>query len=129
LPADSASLGRWGEEEAARFVRREHHYKVLYRNFRAPRGGEVDLVCRDRREQTLVFIEIKTRRSDLYGRPGAAVNQEKQRLIIRGAMAWLRLLDNPDIPFRFDVVEIIATPEPRANLIQNAFQLPDGMIY
>jgi len=101
---------------------------VLYRNFRAPRGGEVDIVCRER--DTLVFVEVKTRSSDAYGSPAEAVNREKQRLITRGALAWLRLLDNPDLIFRFDIVEIVMRGEvPDFNLIRNAFQLREPYIY
>src|SRR5215210_3734635 len=121
-------LGRYGEKLAARFLRREHHYKVLYRNFRAPRGGEVDIVCRD--GDTLVFVEVKTRSTTFFGRPAEAVNLEKQQLITRGALAWLRMLDNPDLLFRFDIVEIVMeSGQPEFNLIRNAFQLSEHYIY
>src|SRR5829696_5629567 len=85
-------LGREGERLAARFLRK-HGYKILYRNFRAPHGGEADLVCRDKGTDTLVFVEVKTRRGGGYGTPAEAVTVDKQQLIIRGALAWLRLLD------------------------------------
>lgn len=104
---------------------------MLYRNFRAPRGGEVDIVCRDKSCDTLVFVEVKTRRSREHGDPSAAVNAQKQQLISRGAMAWLRMLDFPDVRFRFDIVEVIVDGDGRAefNVIQNAFQLPEPLIY
>ena len=122
-------LGRRGEQLAARYLRKRR-YKVLYRNFRAPRGGEVDIVCRDRSCDTLVFVEVKTRRSVYFGGPALAVNQEKQKLIARGALAWLRMLGHPDLRFRFDIVEvIIGDRETSLNVIQNAFQLPDGYMY
>lgn len=127
-PADPLALGRWGEEAAARFLK-NHRFKILYRNFRAPGGGEVDLICRDRAEATLVFVEVKTRRSELYGRPSDAVDAKKQRLILRGAMAWLRMLDMPDITFRFDIVEILAQNPPEYTHIRSAFALPDHYIY
>jgi putative endonuclease len=125
---DSAALGRWGENYASHFLRREG-FRILYRNFRAKGGGEVDLVCRDVAEATLVFVEVKTRWNEDHGRPFSAVDRTKQDLIIRGACAWLRLLDNPEIPFRFDVLEILASPQPLANLIRDAFHLPDNTIY
>ena len=62
-------------------------------------------MCRD--NDTLVFIEVKTRTREDFGRPFAAVDREKQKRISRGALAWLRMLENPDILFRFDVVEVI----------------------
>ncbi len=122
-------LGRRGEQLAARHLRKRR-YKVLYRNFRAPRGGEVDIVCRDKSCDTLVFVEVKTRRSVYFGSPALAVNQEKQKLIARGALAWLRMLGHPDLRFRFDIVEVvIGDRETTLNVIQNAFQLPDHYMY
>ena len=117
-------LGREGERLAERYLRRRR-YKILYRNFRAPHGGEVDLVCRDRTCDTLAFVEVKTRRSEAFGTPAEAVNREKQTLIARGAMAWLRLLDDPEINYRFDIVEIVlADSGPEIRLVKNAFPLP-----
>jgi putative endonuclease len=99
---------------------------VLRRNFRAKGGGEVDLVLRDIAEKTLVFAEVKTRTSDEEGRPADAVTRDKEELISRGARAWLRLLDRPDVNFRFDIVEVIVGDgEPRINVIKSAFLLPE----
>ena len=119
-------LGRRGEECAAKHLRR-NGYKILYRNFKPARGGEVDLVCRDKAANALVFVEVKTRSSRIFGDPASAVNLDKQNLIARGALTWLRMLDNPDVPFRFDIVEVIFDGETPAacNVICNAFQLPD----
>ena len=122
-------LGREGERLAQRYLRRQR-FKILYRNFRAPHGGEVDLVCRDKSCDTLVFVEVKTRRGLGYGTPGEAVTRDKQKLIARGALAWLRLLDHPDILFRFDIVEIVFEDgRPVFNLIKDAFKLPEPYIY
>jgi putative endonuclease len=129
LPLASEShltLGRWGEDQAARHVKRLG-WKILRRNFRAPGGGEVDLVCRDC--DTLVFAEVKTRRSEEMGRPLDAVNQKKQQLIRRGALHWLRLLEMPDITFRFDVIEVLATDPVEIRVIESAFTLPDPLRY
>lgn len=120
------ALGQWGEEQAARHVR-GLGWKILRRNFRAPGGGEVDLVCRDR--ETLVFAEVKTRRSEEMGRPIDAVDGTKQSLIRRGALYWLRLLDMPDITFRFDVIEVLATDPVEIRVIESAFTLPDPYRY
>ncbi|HEV2095221.1 MAG TPA: YraN family protein [Chthoniobacterales bacterium] len=120
--------GARGEKLAAKFLRRAG-YKILFRNFRGRSGGEIDLVCRD--DDTLVFVEVKTRTREDFGRPLDAVGREKQKRIARGGLAWLRLLDNPDILFRFDVVEIVIADhsEPRIELIRDAFPLPDPYIY
>ncbi len=87
------------------------------------------MVCRDR--DTLVFVEVKTRTREDFGRPLEAVHASQQRRISLGALAWLRLLGNPDILFRFDVVEVVlaAGAPPRIELIRNAFQLPEPYIY
>src|SRR5437763_13489982 len=115
--------GAQGETLACRFLRRKG-YKILYRNFRGRTGGEIDVVCRDR--DTLVFVEVKTRTREDFGRPLAAVNRDKRNRISRGGLAWLRLLDDPDILFRFDVVEVIIAEgmEPRLENLRNAVSLP-----
>lgn len=116
-------MGRRGEEIAARHLRRIG-YKILYRNFRAPKGGEVDLVCRD--GDTLVFVEVKTRSSEAFGAPAEAVTSSKQQLIARGAQAWLKLLGHPDIYYRFDIVEVrMNGKKVDVNVIQNAFETPN----
>ena len=120
--------GARGEKLACRLLRRSG-YKILYRNFKGRSGGEIDIVCRDR--DTLVFVEVKTRTREDFGRPIAAVDREKQKRISRGGLNWLRMLDNPDILFRFDVVEVIIAEDasPRLELIKNAFPLSKPYIY
>jgi putative endonuclease len=113
---------------ACRYLKR-NGYKILFRNFRGRSGGEIDVVCRD--NDTLVFIEVKTRGREDFGRPVEAVDREKRKRISRGALAWLRMLDNPDIFFRFDIVEvvIVADAKPRIELIKNAFPLSKPYLY
>ncbi len=98
------ALGRRGERLAGRYLRR-HGYKILYRNFRPANGGEIDIVCRQKK--TLVFVEVKTRAPGGVGRPADAVTPDKEEAIMRGAAAWLRLLGHPDIPVRIDIVEVV----------------------
>ena len=126
--AEHLERGARGEKLACRFLR-QHGYKILYRNFRGRSGGEIDIVCRD--GDTLTFVEVKTRRDDDFGRPFDAITQDQRKRISRGALAWLRLLDNPDILFRFDVVEVIMNQKepPRLELIRNAFGLSAPYIY
>jgi putative endonuclease len=120
--------GARGETLACRYLKR-NGYKVLFRNFRGRSGGEIDVVCRD--NDTLVFIEVKTRGREDFGRPFEAVDREKRKRISRGALAWLRMLDNPDILFRFDVVEVVIAggSKPRIELIKNAFPLSRPYLY
>ena len=127
-PPRHLRLGTRGENLACQFLKK-NGYKILYRNFKGRTGGEIDVICRDR--DTLVFVEVKTRTREDFGRPLEAVNREKRNRIARGGLAWLRLLDDPDILFRFDVVEVVIGEgeEPRLELLQNAFSLPDRYIY
>jgi putative endonuclease len=122
------ALGRAGEKLAARHLRSNGH-KILFRNFRAPHGGEVDIVCRDKRHNELVFVEVKTRSSEDFGRPLDAVDRKKRRLILRGAMTWLGMLDMPDMVFRFDVVEVVMSSPVVVRHIENAFRMPDNYSY
>jgi putative endonuclease len=85
------------------------------------------LVCRDRREATLVFVEVKTRTTDAFGAPRLGVTRAQQQRIIQGAKEWLRLLNDPGVPYRFDVVEVLMKPAPQINLIRGAFQMPDDI--
>jgi len=116
-------VGRTGERLAAMAVRREGG-KVLYRNFRPKEGGEVDLVYRE--GEILVFAEVKTRTSELFARPARAVDRGKQRLIIRGANAWLRELNFPTILFRYDIIEVVLLPgqAPKIHFVRGAFTSP-----
>ena len=115
-------MGRRGEKLAERELHR-NGFKVLYRNYRAPGGGEVDLVCRD--GETLVFVEVKTRTSEAFGTPAEAVTPDKQRLIARGALSWLKLLGRPKLLYRFDIVEVrMQGKQAEISLIRNAFTLP-----
>ncbi|GAB4173016.1 MAG: hypothetical protein Fur0032_12520 [Terrimicrobiaceae bacterium] len=122
--ADHIARGRRGEEMAARVLRAKG-FRILRRNFRPPRGGEIDIVARD--QEVLVFVEVKARGGDDFGRPSVAVDRKKRRRIIMGAMSWLRLLDLPDIAFRFDIVEVIDDSE--VTHIENAFNLPEPLHY
>ena len=90
--------------------------------------GEVDIVARH--GKALSFVEVKTRTSTAFGRPADAVNKDKQQLIQRGALDWLRLLGNPRIPIRFDIAEVVLVSGemPAINIIENAFVLPDSSL-
>lgn len=117
-------FGAEGEKIAAGYLRR-HGFRILYRNFRSSAGGEIDLVCRDRREACLVFVEVKRRRALRYGVPSLAVHGPKQHFLVRGAAAWLRLLGEPEVLCRFDVIELIGDGNsPEIRHIRDAFPVP-----
>ena len=95
-------LGWQGETVAARFLRRRG-YKILAHGERA-KSGELDLVAID--GQTVVFVEVKTRRSASTGHPAEAVTPDKQRRLTRAAVAWLKRHGLLEHPARFDVVAV-----------------------
>ena len=104
--ADSPVHLQRGElgELAAKEHLRQLGLKFLLANYRSERG-EVDLIFRD--QDCLVFIEVKTRSSEAWTRPAAAVNARKRRLLTLTALDYLRLLRNPPIKIRFDIVEVL----------------------
>jgi putative endonuclease len=128
-PTAKIALGERGEDHACRYLRR-HGYKILVRRFKS-RAGEIDVICRQ--GEWLVFVEVKTRKSDQYGAPSEAVAREKQKHMSKVALDYLRLLDNPQIRWRFDIVEVIlqeGTRKPEdIRLIQNAFDLSEPFVY
>ncbi|HWB14509.1 MAG TPA: YraN family protein [Pirellulales bacterium] len=97
-----ATLGQRGEALAARWLKK-HGYTIVARGSRGALG-EIDLVAVDGR--TVVFVEVKTRRSQDAGHPADAVDNEKQRRLTRLAIAYLRRHGLLECPARFDVVAI-----------------------
>ena len=95
--------GELGEHAAETYLK-ARGLKYLARNFRSTHG-EIDLVFRD--QDCLVFIEVKTRSSEGWTRPAAAVDARKRRLLSLTALDYLKLLKNPPVKFRFDIVEVL----------------------
>jgi len=110
--------GRLGERAARRHLRRLG-LKFLTANFRSPRG-EMDLIFRD--DDCLVFVEVKTRSSEDWMRPAAAVNAERRRRLTRTALDYLRLLKNPSVKVRFDIVEVLL----ESGQVHEVRHLPNG---
>lgn len=98
------TLGRFGEQVAARFLTEERGMVVLDRNWRCE-AGEIDLVLRD--GAVLVVCEVKTRTSLTYGTPHEAVDQRKLRRLRRLAIAWLRAHDVSAPDVRVDLVAVL----------------------
>ena len=120
-PPRSAVVGAWGEARAAAFLKTAG-YAVIGQNVRPDRHDEIDLVVR--RGDTLVFVEVKTRRREDFGRPLSAVNPRKRHALNRAAAAYVRKAGYPRLFFRFDVVEVLGQPEvgePLIRHVENAF--------
>ena len=122
-------LGARGEKAAAKYLRRRG-YKILLKNFRSGKA-EVDIIARHK--DWLVFVEVKTRKTEEFGLPSEAVQRDKQRNLSKAALDYLRLLGNPKIHFRFDIVEVVIADGAKKpgdiRLIQNAFDLSEPFIY
>jgi putative endonuclease len=95
--------GELGERAAKKHLK-QLGLKYLTANFKSDRG-EIDLVFRD--DNCLVFVEVKTRSSEEWTRPAAAVDKRKRRLLCQTALDYLRLLKNPPVKIRFDIVEVL----------------------
>ena len=110
-------LGKRGEELAADYLR-EKGYRILETNWRFGRN-ELDLIAKDR--DTLVVVEVKTRRKNTISEPEMAVNREKQRSIIRSANAFVKIR-KWNIEVRFDIISILISEETEEiNHIPDAF--------
>ncbi len=115
--------GKWGERQAVRFLKNKR-YRMVGERVRVGRHDEIDIVAKDR--ETLVFVEVKTRRNEQYGRPFSAVGREKRKRLSRAAVGYLRKHKLQPPYIRFDVVEVIGEPngkEPEIRHIENAFPL------
>lgn len=97
-----------GEDAAVRHLVSQG-MKILARNYRVGRLGEIDIIAQD--GDTLCFIEVKARRGDRYGTPAEAVSPVKRHTIIKVAQVYAGRNGIYDRPLRFDVVEIYMGPD------------------
>lgn len=110
-------LGKKGEMLASRYLLNEG-YAVLHYNWRSGHK-EIDLIAKQ--GDMLVFVEVKSRASELYGNAEDAVTNNKIRLLISAAQAYI-LKYGVDLKFRFDVITVIGQCEPyRIEHIEDAF--------
>ncbi len=95
-------LGKSGEDAAVAYLKRKK-FSLIERGFRFHRG-EIDIIAYD--GDTLVFIEVKTRRDDMFGLPEESVTQAKQAQLRRVAEAYLMVNRLCQVPCRFDVLSV-----------------------
>ena len=116
-------FGKESESIAIRHLKKSG-YKILEQNYRN-KLGEIDIIAKDKK--TLVFIEVKARKSDLFGSPKWAVTPKKQRKISMVALYYLKATKQSNIKARFDVVAIRSAQDThRVEIIKNAFELAYG---
>ncbi len=125
-PDGRIEMGSRGERLAAEFLS-ANGYRLILSNFKVPIGrnrrgvsvtGEIDIVALD--DDTLCFVEVKTKASAEFAEPLAGVTTRKQRQITRTARVYRRIFQLTRMPYRFDVVSVLLTPqaEPQIELIK-----------
>jgi putative endonuclease len=116
------AFGQLGEEIAAEYLQKKG-YTILTRNYRAGKV-EIDIICRTQSE--IVFIEVKTRTSDMMAYPEQAVGKAKQRNIRLAAESFIETLDYT-LPARFDIVAVIKGQKFEIEHIEDAFYPFDAL--
>lgn len=115
------AIGRWGEQQAADYLRRLG-YEILDANARTP-YGEIDLIARPPGHPTIVFVEVKTRRSASLGLPEISVDERKQAHLLAAVQAYLLVHPALGGDCRIDVIAIQylpGMPEPQITHFENA---------
>ena len=115
--------GEWGEKQAELLLKQKG-CRILGRRVRVGSRDELDLVARD--GDVLVFVEVKARKHEEFGRPFTAVDRKKRHALSRAAVRYLKKIGNPPVCFRFDVVEVVGAmgdERPLTRHIENAFPL------
>ena len=108
-------------ENLAVWYLKKNGYKILEQNYRT-QLGEIDIIAKEKK--TIVFVEVKSRKSIRYGNPKWAVTLKKQRKISMVALQYLKSIRQTDARARFDVVAIISNrDEPQIEIVKNAFEL------
>ena len=113
-------LGKWGENFATRYLE-EQGYTILDRDWRFGHR-DIDIIARTPDGTTIVFVEVKTRTSDVITKPQDAVNTAKIRSLGVAANAYVKEQQLWD-ELRFDIISIIGDREETALLehIEDAF--------
>ncbi|MCX5887195.1 MAG: YraN family protein [Proteobacteria bacterium] len=120
LHPEKKEIGQKGENLAVEYLQKLG-YKVLERNYRC-KLGEVDIIALD--NDTLVFIEVRTRSSLDFGLPQESINRRKRHQISKVALEYMIRRKLKNIPARFDVVAISLEPgKEKVDHIKDAFEL------
>jgi putative endonuclease len=121
MSRSSHDFGRSAEMLAADWLKQKG-YRIVGQNFRIGKG-ELDLIMQDR--QTLVFVEVKARRTEKFGGTLYAIDARKQRQLTKLALTYLAQRGLSNISCRFDVVLVSTSKEgaPRISHMENAFEV------
>lgn len=121
------NIGLFGENEAVEFLE-EKGLKILKRNYHS-KYGEIDIIAKD--DKYIIFCEVKTRNDSAFSKPAEAVDEEKQKKILKTAVDYLQINKELNLQPRFDVIEIIYEVAKKGektkliNHIENAFWMEE----
>ncbi len=124
MPSKTQKFGTESEKAAAAYLAR-NGYEILLLNYRN-KIGEIDIIAKD--GETLVFAEVKARRSEKFGSPRYAVNRKKMKKLSMVALFYLKETGQTDKKARFDVVSVVSAKSAKGGgkkieIIKNAFDL------
>lgn len=94
-----------GETLAVKFLKKQG-YKIIQQNYKN-KIGEIDIICFNKKENEIIFVEVKSRSSYEFGLPSEAVDFVKQQKIIKTAQVFLTKNNLLNARIRFDVIEIV----------------------
>ena len=122
-------LGKWGEDQAAEYLKRKGWY-IRHRDWHDGHR-DIDIVAIDEDSSILLIVEVKTRASDVWGEPDEAVDLEKQNNIIHAAQAYQTAFRMHYCELRYDTVSVVGTPETGATIThkENAFDVTSYNAY
>lgn len=95
-------IGNYGEDLAYKFLL-SRNYKVLEKNY-SNSLGEIDLICK--KNDLIIFVEVKSRLSDKFGIPCESVTHYKQHQILKVSLSYIKRFNLYNINFRYDIIEL-----------------------
>jgi putative endonuclease len=120
MPSKDQQFGKESESITVLYLKKQG-YKIIEQNYRT-KLGEIDIIAKEK--NTIVFIEVKSRKSGSYGNPKYAVTPKKMRKISMVALYFLKITNQSGAKARFDVVSISpGKGRPDIEIIKNAFDL------
>ena len=125
---NNIKIGKYGEDLASKYLEAKG-YKIKERNYRTFLG-EIDIVCEYK--GNIIFVEVKTRRSEKFGYPEEAINFNKQRKIIKNALCYLSKYHLWDKNCSFDVILISISKNrdlKKIEHVRNAFCLDSNQAF
>lgn len=109
------SLGKNGEDIASRYIEKLG-YKIIERNKRFSKLCEIDIIALDK--DTLVFVEVKTRKTNVCGQPFEAITKNKYNHIRQGVLLYIQ--ENPQYKkYRIDAISVLIKPEVKVEHLKN----------